>query len=80
MQVTGGPSAVDSKGVAGADTGKEGYLNESATHSPEGCSVANSEGKLRGKLSTQRLIRLFRHQATAYIAYIESVYGSSGQG
>jgi hypothetical protein len=24
------------KGVAGADTGKEGYLNEAATHSPEG--------------------------------------------
>ena len=37
-----------SQGVAGADTGKEGYLNESATHSPEGWAVAKSKGKRRG--------------------------------
>ena len=37
-----------SQGVAGADTGKEGYLNESATHSPDGWAVAKSKGKRRG--------------------------------
>jgi hypothetical protein len=31
------------QGVAGADNpGKEGYLNESVTHSPEGWAVAKS--------------------------------------
>ena len=47
-----GPTAFSeaSQGVAGADTGKEGYLNESATHrlSPEGWAVAKSKGKRRG--------------------------------
>jgi hypothetical protein len=33
--------------VAGAETGKEGYLNDSATHSPEGWAVAKSKGKRR---------------------------------
>jgi hypothetical protein len=43
------PSAFsEASGVAGADTGKEGYLNESATHSPEGWAVAKSKGKRRG--------------------------------
>jgi hypothetical protein len=37
-----------SQGVAGAGTGKEGYLNESATDSPEGWAVAKSKGKRRG--------------------------------
>ena len=34
--------------VAGANTGKEGYLNESATDSQEGWAVAKSKGKRRG--------------------------------
>ena len=41
------------KGIVGADTGKEGYLNESATHSPEGWAVAKTKGKRRGKMSAQ---------------------------
>ena len=36
-----------SQGVA-ADTRKEGYLNDSATHSPDGWAVAKSKGKRRG--------------------------------
>ncbi len=42
-----------SKGIVDADTGKEGYLNESVTHSPEGWAVAQSKGKRRGKFSAQ---------------------------
>jgi hypothetical protein len=38
----------EAPGVAGADTRKEGYLNDSATHSPEGWAVAKSKGKRRG--------------------------------
>jgi hypothetical protein len=37
-----------SQGVAGADTDKEGYLNEAAAHSSEGWAVARSKGKRRG--------------------------------
>jgi hypothetical protein len=42
------PTAFSEASQGVADTGKEGYLNESATHSPEGWAVAKSKGKRRG--------------------------------